>query len=159
MTEVIDLVSTSPEETEQFAARFARVLRGGEYVSLEGELGAGKTLFTRALMHALGMKGAVTSPTFVLQKIYELPEGGGPVKSIIHYDFYRIMGYDELLDLGFEDAPEDAVVIAEWGEKFVAQFPRNVMRVQIEGCGEESRRVRILPANAEQGVLLDAAFA
>lgn len=136
------ITSNSPAETERAATAFAKALRGGEYVSLEGDLGAGKTLFSSALIHALGVSSHVTSPTFVLQKIYDVPQG--PVRSVIHYDFYRIQSYPELLDLGFEDAPDDAVVLAEWGDKFVEQFPRTLIRVQIAGCGEDERKLRII---------------
>jgi tRNA threonylcarbamoyladenosine biosynthesis protein TsaE len=140
MTDVV-VRSETPEETEAIAQKLARVLQGGEYLSLEGDLGAGKTLFARALVHALGGPESVTSPTFVLQKTYELP--GGRIPAIVHYDFYRIQAYAELLDMGFEDPPENAIVVAEWGEKFVEEFPGRVVRVQISGCADEPRTLTI----------------
>lgn len=136
----VTLCSSSPQQTEQYAVALAQVLRGGEYLSVEGDLGAGKTLFSRALIHALGAQGAVTSPTFVLQKTYHTP-GAHHVNSIIHYDFYRIQSYAELVDLGFEDAPENSVTVAEWGDKFVDQFPGKPLRIRIEGCAEEIRKM------------------
>jgi tRNA threonylcarbamoyl adenosine modification protein YjeE len=141
------LTSNSPAETERIAMGFARSLCGGEYVSLEGDLGAGKTLFAGALIHALGVTSHVASPTFVLQKIYQVSPGAS-IGQVIHYDFYRIGSYIELLDIGFEDAPEDAVVIAEWGDRFVDHFPRNIIRVQIDGCADDQRTLRILAADA-----------
>ncbi|MGI8908766.1 MAG: tRNA (adenosine(37)-N6)-threonylcarbamoyltransferase complex ATPase subunit type 1 TsaE [Candidatus Sumerlaeaceae bacterium] len=143
------LKSNSPAETASIAAALASVLRGGEYISLEGDLGAGKTLFAGALIHALGVTIHVTSPTFVLQKEYETP-GGLPVSSILHYDFYRIQTYAELLDLGFEDTPDHAVVVAEWGDKFVSNFPGNVIRVLIAGCGEDTRTLVLHLSGASQ---------
>lgn len=134
----------SPEATERLAQRMARCLRGGEVISLEGDLGAGKTFFTRALARALGVEGNVASPTFVLQRIYTIPTG--PVRSIFHYDVYRLEHYEELADLGFEELPEDGVALVEWGGKFMTALPAPTIRIFMEVTGDEARRVRVLNA-------------
>ena len=129
----------SPAETERVARRFALALTGGEFVSLEGDLGVGKTFFARAVARALGIKEPITSPTFVLQKIYQSP--GGRVGSLIHYDLYRLQSYGELLDLGFAEHPTDSAILAEWGNKFMAEYDRPVIRVRLEPEAEESRLI------------------
>ena len=134
----------SPEATKRLAQRVARCLRGGEVISLEGDLGAGKTFFTRALAHALGVVDNVASPTFVLQRIYIVPSG--PVRTLFHYDVYRLEHYDELADLGFEELPEDGVALVEWGGKFVGALPAGTVRIIIEVTGDEERRVRVVNA-------------
>ena len=134
----------SPEATERLAQRVARGLRGGEVISLEGDLGAGKTFFTRALARTLGVEGNVASPTFMLQRIYTVPSG--PVRTLFHYDVYRLEDYEELADLGFEELPEDGVALVEWGGKFVSALPAGTVRIIIEVTGDEERRVRVLNA-------------
>jgi tRNA threonylcarbamoyladenosine biosynthesis protein TsaE len=117
-------VCMTADETAHLATRVARVLRGGDYISLEGDLGAGKTHFSRALAGALGVEEPVTSPTFVLQKVYEVRDNPS-VQWLAHYDFYRISDFSELLDMGFEDHDESTVVVAEWGDLFISglSFP------------------------------------
>ncbi|PKO20098.1 tRNA (adenosine(37)-N6)-threonylcarbamoyltransferase complex ATPase subunit type 1 TsaE [candidate division BRC1 bacterium HGW-BRC1-1] len=136
----------SPEATERLAQRVARGLRGGEVISLEGDLGAGKTFFTRVLAHALGVVDNVASPTFVLQRIYAVQDG--PVRTLFHYDVYRLEHYDELADLGFEEMPDDAVALVEWGGKFVSALPAGTVRIIFEVTGDEERRVQVLNAPA-----------
>ncbi len=138
----ITLHLNSPADTETVAAILARSLAGGEYLSLEGNLGAGKTFFTRAMAKALGVAGPVTSPTFVLQKIYATT-AQPIITHIYHYDLYRISSYEELLDLGFEDAPETAITLAEWGDKFAASMPKPLIRLRLDRTGENTRGLHI----------------
>ncbi len=132
----------SPEETERVAAAFAGLLRGGDYVSLEGDLGAGKTFFVRALARALGVTGHVASPTFVLQRVYGTGDGRA-VRTLLHYDLYRLFSPEELADIGFDECPPDAVVLAEWGDRFPEAFPRSMVRVLLSHAGEDARRIAI----------------
>lgn len=133
--------SASPGDTARLAARVARALRGGEVVSLEGDLGAGKTFFTRALARELGVAENVASPTFVLQRVYHT--AAGPVRTILHYDVYRLADYDELADLGFEELPDDAVALVEWGHRFADHLPPGTIRIAFLVTGDESREVTI----------------
>src|SRR5262245_33057396 len=105
----MEKVITSLESLEQEAARFAAELTpkgAATLVTLTGELGAGKTAFTKAVAKTLGVEEHVTSPTFVLEKIYQLPEGKGFAR-LIHIDAYRLKEGKDLKALGFDELMED----------------------------------------------------
>jgi tRNA threonylcarbamoyladenosine biosynthesis protein TsaE len=110
----------SLEELQEEAARFARGLTpkdaGATLITLTGELGAGKTSFVQGIARALGVRDAVTSPTFVLEKIYSLPEGA--FKRLAHIDAYRLKGGNDLKALGYDEIMTDAetLVCLEWPE-------------------------------------------
>lgn len=124
------------------AHAIAPLLKGGDYVSLEGDLGAGKTFFTRALAASFGITESVTSPTFVLQKTYSV-ENHPSIKRLAHYDFYRIADYEELLDIGFEDHDSETLVLAEWGDMFFKEFPRDPVRIKINTQSNNSRLIEV----------------
>lgn len=100
----------SVEETKRVAADLARTLRGGEVIALEGDLGAGKTTFTQGLCAALGVEGAVTSPTFAIMNVYD-----GRLR-VAHLDLYRLKETREIAALGLEEylGQPDTVVLIEW---------------------------------------------
>lgn len=106
---MIELVVPDAEAMEALGARFAPLLRAGDLVQLDGELGAGKTTFTRGLGAALGTREPVTSPTFVLAR--EHPTASGT--PLVHVDAYRLATAVELEDLGLDW--EHAIVVVEWG--------------------------------------------
>jgi tRNA threonylcarbamoyladenosine biosynthesis protein TsaE len=106
---VISLVIETPDAMEQFGALVARELRAGDLVALNGELGAGKTTLTRGLGAELGVRGAVTSPTFVLARTHPR-EAGVP---LVHVDAYRLSSALELDDLDIDF--ERSIVVVEWG--------------------------------------------
>lgn len=125
--------STSEEETYAIAKRVADTLKGGETILLEGELGAGKTTFTKGLAAALGVKDEVTSPTFTIMNVYE--DGRLP---LCHLDMYRLESADEIAELGVSDtAPENAVTVIEWN-KFTDLTGR-IINVKIVADGEHDR--------------------
>ena len=141
MSNCIHVTSLDGEQTEAVARAFAGLLAPGCIVSLEGDLGAGKTFFTRALLRQLGVTDRVTSPTFVLQKAYRLP--GGPVDALVHYDLYRIDSYEELLEIGFEEMLDGNASFVEWGGKFCAEYPVPAIRIDFTVTGPDSRGIRI----------------
>ena len=104
------LTIDTPEAMAELGARLAGQLRAGDLVTLNGELGAGKTTLTRGLGEALGVRGAVTSPTFVLARTH--PRVDGP--PLVHVDAYRLSSAVELDDLDIDFAA--SVVVVEWGE-------------------------------------------
>jgi tRNA threonylcarbamoyl adenosine modification protein YjeE len=106
---VITLTIETPDDMEQLGATVARQLGAGDLVALNGELGAGKTTLTRGLGAALGVRGAVTSPTFVLARTHPR-EGGAP---LVHVDAYRLSSAIELDDLDIDF--ERSIVVVEWG--------------------------------------------
>ena len=111
-----------PDEaaTREVAERVAAWLRGGDLLTLSGDLGAGKTAFARALIRAIVGNSIleVPSPTFSLMQVYE-----GPDFPILHADFYRIRGPDELVNLGWEEAREGALTLVEWPDRAGASLP------------------------------------
>lgn len=105
--------SHSAAETQKIAADFAKTLKGGEVIGLIGELGAGKTTFTRGLVEALGGTVRVKSPTFTVMNEY--PVNFGAIKRVVHIDFYRFTDANELNALSLEDERRpDTVIVAEW---------------------------------------------
>lgn len=132
-------LSESPEKTEQLAEKLAKTLSGGEVIAFRGDLGAGKTCFTRGLARGLGYLGEVTSPTFALINEYL----GGRLP-LFHYDMYRISSWEELYSSGFFDYIEQGgVVAAEWSENIENALPENTVYVEIEKAGENSRKITV----------------
>ena len=121
------------EETFALAKRVADTLKGGETVLLEGDLGAGKTTFTKGLAKALGVTEEVTSPTFTILNIYN--SGRLP---LYHADMYRVTDEDETYELGlFEDAPDNAVFVVEWNKS--GDLTERVIDVKITAKGDTER--------------------
>jgi tRNA threonylcarbamoyladenosine biosynthesis protein TsaE len=143
-------VFKNEKETLAFAEHFAKKLRGGEVVALIGELGAGKTVFTKGLARGLGIRKRVQSPTFLLMKIYNVRTstgGGHKIKYLCHVDAYRLSGAAGLVDIGLLDwlGRPDTVTVIEWANK-VAALLRNkkVIRINFKlGKKEEERKVAI----------------
>ncbi len=134
----MQFITNSPEETENVGERLGRCLRGGEVIAYLGELGAGKTAFTRGLARGLGIQMRVTSPTYTIVNEYT----GGRLP-LFHFDMYRLGGSDELFDIGWEDyLARDGVCAVEWSEN-VSDAMENAIVVRIEKTGADSRRVTI----------------
>jgi tRNA threonylcarbamoyladenosine biosynthesis protein TsaE len=130
-------VSKSEKQTRDFAARWAKTFKGDEVVFLVGELGAGKTVFSKGIAAGLGLKdiGQVCSPTFTLMNIYQAKV------PIYHLDLYRLGGSPEIRDLGFEDYVGEGVILVEWAEKI--DFPMPAVRVTITVEADETRTIRV----------------
>ena len=108
----MELLSHSPEDTEDIGARLAEQLEPGAVVAFTGDLGAGKTAFTRGLARGLGIPDRITSPTFTIVNEYE----GGRLP-LFHFDMYRLGSADELFDIGWEDyLRRGGVCAVGWGE-------------------------------------------
>lgn len=114
------------DEMERFAARLAPVLQAGDLVLLVGELGAGKTTFTRGLGAALGVRGTVTSPTFVLARTHPRPTG----PALVHVDAYRLGSALELDDLDIDFA--SSIVVVEWGDGLLDGVTDSWLRIEID---------------------------
>lgn len=126
-------------ETEELGERLGRRLSPGAVVAFTGDLGAGKTAFTRGLARGLGIPGRVTSPTFTIVNEYE----GGRLP-LFHFDLYRLGGSDELFDIGWEDyLRRGGVCAVEWSEK-VSDALEGCIRVDIRrGAGENDRIITV----------------
>jgi tRNA threonylcarbamoyladenosine biosynthesis protein TsaE len=122
--------------TAALGAALARVLVPGLVIYLHGDLGAGKTALTRALLHAAGHGGKVKSPTYTLSEPYQVELGGRKVQ-VIHYDLYRMSSPEEFLDAGFrEDFNSDNICIVEWPEKGAPVLPPPDLNVSLHVSGE-----------------------
>ena len=125
---------TAENEKQMYklAAEFIKHLRGGEVVALQGDLGAGKTTFVKGIAQALGIKKDVTSPTFVLMKVY--PVKHEAIKSLVHIDAYRLSSGDELLSLGVTDfiSKKDTITFIEWPERVHDILPISTIWIKIE---------------------------
>ena len=134
----MEYITNSPAETEAVGAALARVLEPGAVIAYRGDLGAGKTAFTRGLARGLGVKEPVTSPTYTI--VNEYLSGSMP---LFHFDMYRLGSEDELFDIGWEDYLERGGVCAvEWSEN-VDDAMEDAVYITIEKLGEESRRITI----------------
>lgn len=137
--------SRSEEETLELGKRLGRTLRGGEIVSLEGELGAGKTVYARGIAAGLGIDPReVGSPTFIIVDRHE----GRLV--LYHADLYRLDREEEVLDLGLDElATGGAVLVVEWGERLPADLHAAAIVVRISDPGEDARAISVTRADAQ----------
>ena len=134
----MEYITNSPGETEAVGEMLARKLQPGTVIAYEGDLGAGKTAFTRGLARGLGCNETVTSPTYTI--VNEYLSGRMP---LFHFDMYRLRSADDLWDIGWEDYLDRGGVCAvEWSEN-VREAMENAVTVRIEKAGEESRRITV----------------
>lgn len=145
----VEVTATSAWDTRTVGERLARVLRPGDLVILSGDLGAGKTTFTQGLGEGLGVRGGITSPTFVISRVHP-SEVGGP--ALVHVDAYRLAGIEELDDLDLDTSLADAVTVVEWGEGVAEGLAEDRLEVAItrgvgdDPLGEENpRHLRVIP--------------
>jgi tRNA threonylcarbamoyladenosine biosynthesis protein TsaE len=136
-----ELTITSPEQMRELGRRLAKLLRAGDLVLLNGELGAGKTTLTRGLGEGLGVRGAVTSPTFVIARVHPSLGDGPP---LVHADAYRLRGgLDEMEDLDLDVSLPESVVVVEWGEGKVEDLTEDRLHVTIHrAVGDTTDEVR-----------------
>lgn len=133
-------ITHSAEETIALAEKIGKLLKAGDCIAYYGDLGAGKTTFTRGLAMGLGLPDVVSSPTFAIVNEYH---GKGKI-SLYHFDMYRIGNSDELETTGFYDYPIDESVFAvEWSENIEDAFPEDVIRINIIGAGNDIRKITI----------------
>ena len=133
----MEWVTHSPEETISLAEKIGRKLHAGDILAYFGDLGAGKTTFTRGLAVGMGLPDRVTSPTFNLVHAY-----GMPPLQLVHFDMYRISGEEELETTGFYDyAPEESVFAIEWAENIETALPENTIRITFQQLGDNDRRI------------------
>ena len=131
-------ITNSPEETEVIGAALGKVLIPGTVIAYRGDLGAGKTAFTRGLARGLGCRELVTSPTYTIVNEYL----GGRLP-LFHFDMYRLGSADDLFDIGWDDYLDRGGICAvEWSEN-VAEAMEDALIITIEKLGENARRITI----------------
>ncbi|MFW6695608.1 tRNA (adenosine(37)-N6)-threonylcarbamoyltransferase complex ATPase subunit type 1 TsaE [Streptomyces sp. MAR4 CNX-425] len=129
-TTAVQLTVETPARMQDLGRRLAAVLRAGDLVLLTGALGAGKTTLARGLGDGLGVRGAVTSPTFVIARVHPSVSGGPP---LVHVDAYRLGGgLEEMEDLDLDVSLPESVVVVEWGEGKVEELAEDRLHVVIE---------------------------
>lgn len=134
----MEYITNSPSETEAVGAALARVLQPGTVIAYRGDLGAGKTAFTRGLAKGLGVKERVTSPTYTIVNEYL----GGRMP-LFHFDMYRLGSEDELFDIGWEDYLDRCGVCAvEWSENVWGAMEDAII-ITITRLDEDTRKIEI----------------
>ncbi len=134
----MELITRCAGETEKVGAALGKVLQPGTVIAYLGDLGAGKTAFTRGLAQGLGAREPVTSPTYTI--VNEYLSGRLP---LFHFDMYRLRSSEDLWDIGWEDYLDRGGICAvEWSEN-VADALEGVMTVRIDKLGEETRKITI----------------
>jgi tRNA threonylcarbamoyladenosine biosynthesis protein TsaE len=165
-TQEFQVVTNTSGATRDIGRRLARLLRSGDVVVLAGELGAGKTTLTQGVGAGLGVRGAVTSPTFVIARLHR-PAGAGT--GLLHVDAYRMGDATELDDLDLDAFTDDTVTVVEWGDGFAESLSASRLHVDLarsvgadapEGQSGEERRVITVTAIGDRwvGVPLQAAL-
>lgn len=144
MEKLIKTLAELETEAGHFAGELALSPRGqgATLITLSGELGAGKTALTKAVARVLGVEETVTSPTFVLEKIYLLPKNQ-PFKHLVHIDAYRLEKGADLAPLGFDELMKDSgnLILLEWPERVAGALPTPTIRVSLIVRPDGSRTI------------------
>jgi tRNA threonylcarbamoyladenosine biosynthesis protein TsaE len=142
------LLLATPDETRALGRKLGALLQPFDFVALYGELGAGQTLFVKAIAEGAGAAGA-SSPTFALVNQYQ-----GRLK-LSHLDLYRLAGPAELFALGFDDLlAEPAATLVEWAERAAGALPGDRLEIAFEHHGPESRQAKLSATGARSAALL-----
>ena len=143
------VVLAHADDTRAFGRALGRLLRPGDLVVLTGDLGAGKTTLTQGLGEGLGVRGPVTSPTFVIARVHPSLVDG---PDLVHVDAYRLAGLDELDDLDLDTALGDSVTVVEWGHGLAEELTDDrVEVVLVADPGTEARTVTVTAHGARWG--------
>lgn len=146
--------SKSPRETQEIAKKLAqkirvksaswRIMKQTLVLALEGELGAGKTVFTQGFIKALGIKQKITSPTFVLMKPYKIPDG-----ILYHIDAYRLKNYHDLEALGIKELINQPgnILLIEWSDRVQQIIPKKHITIHIDHLNKTTRKIEIVECN------------
>ncbi|MFZ6026742.1 MAG: tRNA (adenosine(37)-N6)-threonylcarbamoyltransferase complex ATPase subunit type 1 TsaE [Chloroflexota bacterium] len=131
----IEFISRSPEQTRRVGMRLGSLLRSGDLICLNGDLGAGKTTFVQGLAAGWGSPDAVSSPTFVLVNVYRHPADG----NLYHLDAYRLSGPAEAIDLDLDTMLADGPMVVEWAERVRGALPEEHLRLALNYVDEDQR--------------------
>lgn len=132
---MIKIISENVSKTEELGKKIASVLNGDEVIAMFGDLGAGKTAFTRGLCSGLGFDYGVSSPTFAIVNEYNAKF------NVYHFDMYRITSEDDLYSTGFYDYLDNGVLVIEWSENIEYALDDKAIRITIRKCDDENLRI------------------
>ncbi len=150
MSEEKKIITKSPKETGELARmlisewlKINKNKNSNWLLCLSGELGGGKTTFAQALARELGVKGVISSPTFLIMKKYKPVKKINKKYTLYHFDCYRIGSGKEIFDLGWEEIVmgENNIIIVEWPERIKEILPKNSLNLKFEVTGERSRKI------------------
>jgi tRNA threonylcarbamoyladenosine biosynthesis protein TsaE len=136
VTLLSDVTLVSAEDTHDLGMRLGRVLRAGDLMVLTGGLGAGKTTLTQGIGDGLGVRGPVTSPTFVIARVHPSLVGG---PALVHVDAYRLGGALELDDLDLDADVADSVTVVEWGHGVAERLADAYLEAELTVREDEAR--------------------
>ncbi len=141
---MLQYLSHATEDTEALGMRFAATLHPGDVVAFTGDLGAGKTAFSRGILRGLGYNGRVTSPTFAIANEYHTPKA-----DVAHFDMYRILDVEALWELGFEEYLDGhRIVLIEWSENIAQALPPHKQVSICYGAQPDDRIITITEESA-----------
>lgn len=146
------LLSDSPDSTEALACRLSQLLRPGDFISLHGELGAGKTKFAGGVARGLGVDPShpVTSPTYTILNIYQ---GRIP---LYHFDLYRLSGDDDVVDLGFSEYfYGNGICLVEWAERLQEELPKSRLAIWLRYIDDDRREIELTSTSPRFDRLLE----
>lgn len=144
MISTLTAFSNSPSQTVSFGKSLAEILRDGDVVGLEGDLGVGKTALVKGAAARMGYLGRVTSPTFTLVNEYDVSADWISERVIRHIDAYRLNSADEAFEIGLDELLDEPVVcFVEWSDRLSAEMTDQHLVLGISSTGESSRRVTI----------------
>ncbi len=137
-------ISQSDRETTKLGESLAHDFVGGEVLALVGDLGAGKTCLSQGIAKGLGIKKTISSPTFVVMKVYNLKEKAG-IKKFCHIDAYRLNSAEDLIAIGALDYLNraDTITVIEWAERVKDLWPKDTILINIQHQTETSRKINI----------------
>lgn len=140
---MVQFITDSEEETMRLGKSLGARLRAGDVVLLEGEMGAGKSVFSRGVARGMGVEGPVPSPTFTIVNVHEGTRG-----RLYHFDLYRLEGADALYEMGLDEMiGTDGVTLVEWPSQAAEAMPERCLRATItyDGDAPERRRIALSP--------------
>ena len=138
----MEVIVNNLKETEKLAKKFAKILTGGEIILLNGDLGAGKTTFTKCVLRALGVKDDITSPTFTIMREYRTKKF-----NIYHFDMYRLSSGDDAIEYGLEEYiynSNNAIVFIEWSQNIKDILNGKFIEINISLVDENKRKIEII---------------
>ncbi len=147
MKKELTILTQNDKETRELAEGLATELITGQnvcnVVSLEGDLGAGKTTFMQGFARGFGVKQQITSPTFIIFRVFDLRRN--PFKRLYHFDLYRLKSYEDLEILGFKEIISDPrnMVVIEWGDMIREHLPKHV-QITFRGLLQNVREIKII---------------
>lgn len=133
--------STSPAQTRAMGEMLSHVLQPGDVLILNGDLGAGKSEFTRGIAKGLGISGPVPSPSFTIMNVYQ--DGRVP---LYHFDWYRLNSSEELYEMGLDEYLQgDGIAVVEWPSQCQDAIPESCLNVCFQSYGENEREITLIP--------------